>query len=70
MTSTVPEAWAGLVTTIWVPVLLVDTIIPGTPPKFTADAQSRLTPVIVTLVPPALGPLLGETDATEGTTPG
>ena len=36
------------------------------PPKFTAVAPEKLDPVMVTLVPPALGPVLGEVPVTAG----
>ena len=35
-------------------------------PNFTAVAPVKLTPLIVTLVPPAVEPLFGETDVTDG----
>ena len=35
-------------------------------PKLTAVAPVKLVPVIVTLVPPVAGPLVGETDVTVG----
>ena len=56
VTSTVPVP-AGLVATICVAVSLV--IVAATPPKFTAVADARPVPVIVTVVPPAAGPELG-----------
>ena len=58
VTSMAPDP-AGLVTTICVAVSL--TIVPGRPPKATAVAPARSVPVIVTLVPPAVGPALGLT---------
>jgi hypothetical protein len=36
------------------------------PPKVTAVAPVKLVPVIDTLVPPVVGPLVGETDVTVG----
>ena len=66
MTSTVPAAWAGLVTTIWV--LVLEMIVAATPPKVTLVTQSKAVPVMVTVVPPVLGPLLGETPVTTGAT--
>ena len=36
-------------------------------PKCTAVAPVRLVPVMVTLVPPAVGPLVGATEVTVGT---
>ena len=55
---TVPEP-AGVVTVITV--LLSAVIEPAVPPKLTLVAPDRLVPVIVTVVPPASGPLVGET---------
>jgi hypothetical protein len=41
-------------------------VAPGVPPKLTRFAPVRLVPVIVTLVPPAAGPLVGENEITVG----
>ena len=54
-----PGVPAGVVATICVP--LLETIAPVTEPKRTAVAPARLVPVIVTVVPPVTGPLLGAT---------
>jgi hypothetical protein len=35
-------------------------------PNLTAVAAVKLAPVIVTVVPPAVGPLLGEIEVTDG----
>lgn len=40
--------------------------VAGSPPKLTAVTPARSLPVIVTLVPPAIGPLDGATAATTG----
>ena len=50
--------------TIWVAVLLL--IVAAVPPNLTAVAPARLVPVIVTLVPPAVGPEFGLIAATDG----
>jgi hypothetical protein len=64
VTSTVPAEPAGVVATIWVEVLLV--IVAALAPNLTALAPARLVPVIVMLVPPAVGPAEGLTVATVG----
>lgn len=38
----------------------------GVPPKLTAVAPVKSLPLIVTLVPPVLGPREGDTEATVG----
>ncbi len=60
---TVPEP-AGLVAVICV--LESDLIEPPAPPKLTPVAPDRFFPVIVTEVPPPVGPLDGETPVTTG----
>ncbi len=60
--STVPADSVGLVTTIWVAESL--TIVPAVLPKSTAEALARLAPQIVTVVPPATGPVIGLTCVT------
>jgi hypothetical protein len=47
---------------------VLDTMVAATPPKVTLVTQSKAVPVMVTVVPPVLGPLLGETLATTGAT--
>ena len=54
----------GLTTVICVPDSAV--IIPAALPKLTPVAPDRPVPVIVTLVPPAVLPLAGETPETAG----
>ena len=56
-TSTLPVP-AGETAVIWVALLTVNEAA-GLPPKLTAVAPVRLVPVIVTLVPPAVGPEAG-----------
>ena len=50
--------WVALTTT---------TFVPAVAPNLTAVAPVRLVPVIVTLVPPAVGPAAGLTLVTMGT---
>lgn len=56
--SAVPAALAGAITVtcVWL-ALFTNAVLP---PNFTDVAPSRLVPVIVTLCPPAVGPLFGE----------
>jgi hypothetical protein len=61
--STVPVP-AGLVTVICVPESAV--IAPAAPPKLTLVAPANPVPVIVTTVPPVLGPRAGEITVTAG----
>ena len=65
MTSTVPVVPAGEVT-----VTEVDdtntTLVPGADPKLTALTPVKLVPVMVTDVPPAVGPDTGLTAVTVG----
>ena len=65
MTSTVPVP-AGAVAVIEVAELTVKPVALVTP-NFTADAPMKPVPVIVTDVPPAVGPDVGEIDVTLGT---
>ncbi|MNE07163.1 hypothetical protein D3C80_997700 [compost metagenome] len=63
VTSTVPVP-GGAVAVIWVALLTVKAV--ATPPKVTTIAPEKFVPPIVTLVPPASGPLFGEIDVTVG----
>ena len=56
--STVPAEPAGAVAVIWVALLTV-TLVALVVPNLTAVAPVKLVPVIVTLVPPAVGPATG-----------
>jgi hypothetical protein len=67
VTSTVPAVWAGDVTVMVVPPPPTVNVETTVLPKFTAVAPVKLLPVMVTLVPPAIGPLLGEIPVTAGT---
>ena len=64
MISMVPAAPAGEVATICVVVSLVMAAV--LPPKLTAVALLRSVPLMVTLVPPAVVPELGEILVTVG----
>ena len=48
------------------PLLLSEVIVPAVPPKLTPVASDRFSPVIVTEVPPACGPLVGVSPLTTG----
>ena len=62
--STVPEP-AGLVAVIEVALFTVYGVA-GVPPNFTAVTPVKPVPVIVTLVPPPIGPTAGEMAVTVG----
>ena len=66
VTSTVPADSAGAVAVILLELLTVYAPA-AVPPKLTAVAPVNPVPVIVTLVPPAVGPDAGLTLVTEGT---
>ena len=57
-TSRAPAVPAGVVITIDVDVLLPS--VAAAPPMVTEVTPDRLVPVMVTLVPPAVGPEFGE----------
>ena len=67
MTSTLaaPAVPAGVVQVIEVAVLALSAV-QAAPPILTALALVRVVPVMVTLVPPAVGPLLGLMAVTVG----
>ena len=62
--SIVPEP-AGAVAVIWV-AELTEKPVAAVAPKLTAVAPVKLVPVMVTLVPPVAGPVVGETAVTVG----
>ena len=64
-TSAVPAAWAGVVAVIEV-ALTTAKPVAATPPTVTDVAPVKFVPVMVTAVPPAVGPLAGEIDVTLG----
>ena len=65
VTPTVPMLPGGDVATIWVALLTVNDAA-LTLPNLTEVAPVRLVPVMVTPVPPVLGPVLGEIAETVG----
>jgi len=65
VTSTTPAAPAGEIAVTDV-LLFTTTPVAAVPPKFTPVAPVRLFPVMVTEVPPAIGPELGLTEVTVG----
>ena len=58
-TATNPPPWAGVWATICVREL--DVIVAAVPPTVTDEALTRSVPVMVIVVPPACGPVAGET---------
>ncbi len=65
VTSTVPVRWVGSMAVICVGDT-TEKLLAGTPPKDTAVAPKRFVPLMVTLLPPLLVPLLGLSDVTVG----
>ena len=63
--SRVPADPAGETAVIWLEELTVK-LFAAVEPKNTDPAPVRLSPVMVTLVPPATGPDVGETEVMEG----
>jgi hypothetical protein len=63
MTFTAPAAWAGVVAMIDVLLARV-TLVAGVPPRLTVAPARKPVPVIVTLVPPLVVPVLGVIEAT------
>ena len=68
VTGTAPALPAGVVAVICVP-LTTTTLLAAAPPNVTVVPAAKFVPVIVTAVPPAAGPLFGDTLLTAGTTP-
>ncbi len=60
-TSTRPAACAGVGQVIEVPAMVQDAKVADVPPKLTSVAPVKSVLVMVTLVPPAVGPMFGET---------
>ena len=65
VTVAVPALPAGVVAVILV-LLATTTFVAAVPPNVTVAPAAKLVPVIVTDVPPATGPLFGETLVTVG----
>jgi hypothetical protein len=68
VTVTAPAAWEGVVAVI---VVLLTTVTPvaGLPPMLTVAPAAKFVPVIVTAVPPVVGPDAGATLLTVGAGP-
>ena len=64
-TVTAPALPAGVVAVIVV-ALTTTTFVAAVPPKVTVAPDAKLVPVIVTAVPPVIGPLFGDTLLTVG----
>jgi hypothetical protein len=67
VTVTAPALPAGVVALIVV-LLTTDTLVAAVLPNVTVAPAAKFVPVIVTAVPPTVGPLLGLTLVTVGTT--
>jgi len=64
-TVTNPAAFAG-VTTVTEVALTLEIEVPAVPPKVTDDVPVKLVPVIVTVVPPDVEPVSGDTEVIVG----
>ena len=64
-TVTAPAACAGVVAVIEV-LFTTTTLVAAVPPKVTVAPVAKFVPVMVTAVPPPVGPLLGLTLLTVG----
>src|SRR5579872_6680621 len=64
-TLTAPAAWAGVVA-VMVELLTTVTLPAAVPPKLTLAPARKLLPLMLTAVPPPVGPELGETELTLG----
>ena len=65
VTVTAPALPAGVVA-VMVVLFTTTTLVAACPPKVTVAPAAKFVPVIVTAVPPATGPLLGDTLLTVG----
>jgi hypothetical protein len=65
VTATGPAAWAGD-TAVRLVALVNVTLVAAVPPKLTVEALVKLVPVMVTEVPPAVGPEVGVNPVTVG----
>jgi hypothetical protein len=54
------------VTAVIVVLFVTATLVAAVPPNITVAPEAKFVPVIVTAVPPAVGPVLGETLVTVG----
>src|ERR1700722_15473540 len=69
VTVATPALPAGVIAVICVP-STTWTLVAGVPPNVTVAPVPKFVPLIVTAVPPAVGPVLGETPLTVGAGPG
>jgi hypothetical protein len=67
VTVTTPALPAGVVAVILV-LLATTMLVAAVPPNVTVAPEAKLVPVIVTDVPPAVGPVLGDTLVIDGLT--
>jgi hypothetical protein len=67
VTVTAPALPAGVLAVIWV-ALTTTTLVAAVAPNVTVAPVAKFVPVIVTAVPPAVGPPIGETLVTVGIT--
>ena len=65
VTSTVPATPVGAVAVIWLELFTEN--VAAVPPKLTPVAPVKPVPLIVTVVPPVVGPDVGLTLVTDGT---
>jgi hypothetical protein len=66
VTSTCPAAWAGATMVIWLSETII-TLVPRVAPKWTTKpVLLNWVPVMVTVVPPVIGPPIGDTPVTVG----
>jgi hypothetical protein len=65
VTVTAPALPAGVVAVIWV-ALTTTTLVAAVAPNVTVAPVAKFVPVIVTAVPPAVNPLVGEILVTVG----
>jgi hypothetical protein len=67
VTVTTPALAAGVVAVMEV-ALTTTTLVAAVDPNFTVAPEAKFVPVMVTAVPPATGPLAGDTLVTVGVT--
>jgi hypothetical protein len=67
VTVTAPALPVGVIAVMVVP-FTTTTLVAAVPPNVTVAPAAKFVPVIVTAVPPATGPLFGDTLLTEGDT--
>ena len=65
VTVTLPAAFPGVVAVMLVP-LVTETLVAAALPNVTVAPEWKFVPAIVTIVPPTVAPILGETLLTVG----